>query len=142
MSRSSESASAVAGGCNDVSDLSSLKANKADLTSSDYPGSDLSSGSDTLDTNLKGGESTEDILEGFSHEDVVDDIEDGTSSVLSSSLSSSNECLAFRAPWATPPTATVEKQLRSQYLQELCHGRVIIMHSGFLHRFVVFLKRQ
>lgn len=113
MSRSSESACGV--GCNDQA---------KDLTSSDYPGSDCSSGSDTLDTNLKGcGESSEDILEGFSHEDVVDDIEDGTSSVLSSSLSSSNECLAFRAPWATPPTATVEKQLRSQYLQEHCHGR-------------------
>ena len=46
---------------------------------------------------------------GFSHEDVLEDIEDGTSSVLSSSLSgASNECLAFRAPWATPPTATFE----------------------------------
>ena len=53
---------------------------------------------------------------GFSHEDVVEDIEDGTSSVLSSSLSSSvsNECLAFRAPWATPPTAQSELKLRSQ----------------------------
>ena len=67
------------------------------LVTSDYPVSDEECSSDTL----------ENVLEGFSHEDVIEDIEDGTSSVLSSSLSS-NECLAFRAPWATPPTATVE----------------------------------
>ena len=67
------------------------------LVTSDYPISDEECSSDTL----------ENVLEGFSHEDVIEDIEDGTTSVLSSSLSS-NECLAFRAPWATPPTATVE----------------------------------
>ena len=75
-------------------------------TTSDYgPGSDDCS-SDTLKTVLE---------EGFSHEDVIEDIEDGTSSVLSSSLSS-NECLASRAPWATPPIATVElgHKLRKQ----------------------------
>ena len=60
---------------------------------------------------LGSSSAAEDILkeEGFSHEDVIEDIEDGTSSVLSSSLSEgSHECLAFRAPWATPPTATFE----------------------------------
>lgn len=89
----------------------------AGLTSSDDPNNLLTSdyGDDcssttTLD-NPRGSES--DLLEAaeacFSHEDVVEDIEDGTSSVLSSSLSNcSNECLAFRAPWATPPTATFE----------------------------------
>ncbi len=95
--------------------------NGAVLQTSDYPGSDCTSLEEevTLEDQL----SKEELEEGFSHEDVIEDIEDGTSSVLSSSLSSTspdnNECLAFRAPWATPPTATFEKQLRSQqaYLQ-------------------------
>ena len=81
------------------------------LVTSDYgPGSDEDClSSDTLENVLE-------AEEGFSHEDVIEDIEDGTSSVLSSSLSS-NECLAFRAPWATPPTATVElgNKLRKQH---------------------------
>ena len=73
------------------------------VTTSDYPVSIDSDEctSDTLENVLEAEEG------GFSHEDVIEDIEDGTSSVLSSSLSS-NECLAFRAPWATPPTATAE----------------------------------
>ena len=78
------------------------------LVTSDYgPGSDEDClSSDTLENVLE-------AEEGFSHEDVIEDIEDGTSSVLSSSLSSNDECLAFRAPWATPPTASNEgsKQL-------------------------------
>ena len=72
------------------------------VTTSDYPVS--------IDSDECTSDTLENVLEaegGFSHEDVIEDIEDGTSSVLSSSLSS-NECLAFRAPWATPPTATSE----------------------------------
>ena len=72
------------------------------VTTSDYPVS--------IDSDECTSDTLENVLEaegGFSHEDVIEDIEDGTSSVLSSSLSS-NECLAFRAPWATPPTATAE----------------------------------
>ena len=103
---------------------------------SDYPGSDCSSSTSTLGhphyttTRVGGGsqlplssrggfnndeeeEVDEEEEEGFSHQEVIEDIEDGTSSVLSSSISSNDECLAYRAPWATPPTATFEgsKQL-------------------------------
>ena len=94
---------------------------------SDYPASEDSSGCGALPavSSLPGG-SSEDLLEEscFSHEDVIEDIEDGTSSVLSSSTSlstggSSHECLAFRAPWATPPTATFEgNKLRNNPLQQ------------------------
>ena len=85
-----------------------------------FPSATSSQASNTLDLDQQGGHqgSTEDCnleAEGFSHEDVLEDIEDGTSSVLSSSSLSgaSNECLAFRAPWATPPTATFEGKPRN-----------------------------
>ena len=101
---------------------------------SDYPGSDCSSSTSTLGGHphytARGGrpfssrgsneeEDEEEEEEGFSHQEVIEDIEDGTSSVLSSSISSNDECLAYRAPWATPPTATFEgsKQLTATSTQ-------------------------
>jgi hypothetical protein len=85
-------------------------------STSDYPGSDCSSNT-TLD-NQRNSEVLGQRC--YTNEDVVEDIEDGTSSVLSSSISQTSgadECLAYRAPWATPPTATFEghnKQLTTQ----------------------------
>ena len=99
---------------------------------SDYPDSELSSSTSTLGGqppvfyNSRPQSRDSNDEEGFSHEDIIEDIEDGTSSVLSSSLSkslsSNDECLAFRAPWATPPTATFEgsKQLTTSTQPQEC----------------------
>lgn len=109
---------------------------------SDYPGSDCSSSTSTLGGqppavfyNNSRSQSRDSVdEEGFSHEDIIEDIEDGTSSVLSSSLSkslsSNDECLAFRAPWATPPTATFEgaKQLTTSTQPQECRTTPFIDH--------------
>jgi len=94
--------------CTDNTSSSSTSQGSNTLYLKGRQGQDLGSLTEDQDcTNL--GEA-----EGFSHEDVLEDIEEGTSSVLSSSLSDiSNECLAFRAPWATPPTATFEGKHRA-----------------------------